>query len=460
VAASEEVTMAAARHSAGSRRRVIILGAGGRDFHNFNIVYRDDPSYEVVAFTAAQIPNTEKRTYPPELAGPLYPAGIPIYPQEDFERLVRQEAIDEVNLAYSDLSHAEVMHIASRALAAGADFRLIGPRETMLPSSRPVISVCAVRTGCGKSALARYIARVLRDQGLRVAVVRHPMPYGDLRKQAVQRLAALEDLDRFECTIEEREEYEPHLAAGDLLFAGVDYAAVLRQAEAEADIILWDGGNNDFSFFRPDLEIVAADPHRPGHETAYYPGETNLLRAGVVVLTKVDTADPASIRAVEANVRAVNPRAAIVHTAMPLTLDRPEAVRGKRVLVIEDGPTLTHGGMAYGAGAIAAKRHGAAELVDPRPYAFGSIRPVFEQFPHLGPVLPAMGYSEAQVRDLEATVRAVPADAVIVASPEDLRRLIAIDKPAVRVGYEVEEVDGRPLMGLLREFAAARMAGI
>ena len=452
--------MTAGDRGARRRRRAIILGAGGRDFHNFNTVYRDDPSYEVVAFTAAQIPDIENRIYPPELAGPLYPDGVPIYPQEDLERLVGEEAIDEVNLAYSDLSHAEVMHIASRALAAGADFRLIGPRETMLPSSRPVISVCAVRTGCGKSALTRYIARVLREQGLRVAVVRHPMPYGDLRKQAVQRFAALEDLDRFECTIEEREEYEPHLVAGDLVFAGVDYAAVLRRAEAEADVILWDGGNNDFPFFRPDLEIVAADPHRPGHETAYYPGEANLLRAGVVVLTKVDTADPASIRAVEANVRAANPRAAIVHAAMPLTLDKPEAVRGKRVLVIEDGPTLTHGGMAYGAGTIAAKRYGAAEIVDPRPYAFGSIRPVFEKFPHLGPVLPAMGYNEAQVRDLEATVRAVPADAVIVASPEDLRRLIALDKPAVRVGYEVEETGGRPLMRLLREFAAARMAGL
>jgi predicted GTPase len=435
------------------RRRVIILGAGGRDFHNFNTVYRDDPAYEVVAFTAAQIPDIDKRRYPAELSGELYPAGIPVYPQDGWEHLVRAQRIDEVNLAYSDLSHMEVMHIASRALAAGADFRLIGPRETMVPSTKPVVSICAVRTGCGKSALTRYVARIFRQQGLRIAAVRHPMPYGDLRKQAVQRFATMGDLTAADCTIEEREEYEPHIAAGSLVFAGVDYERILREAEKEADVILWDGGNNDFSFFKPDLEIAIADPHRPGHETAYYPGETNILRADVVVLAKVDTADPKSVQDVEASVRAVNPGAAIIQTAMPLSLDDPDVIRGRRVLVIEDGPTLTHGGMAYGAGTLAAKRFGAGELIDPRPYAVGSIRPVFDNFRHLGPVLPAMGYSEAQVRDLEATIRAVPADAVVVASPEDLRRLVKLDKPSVRVGYEVAEIGGNQLERLLIEFA-------
>jgi predicted GTPase len=345
------------------------------------------------------------------------------------------------------------MHIASRALAAGADFRLIGPRETMIPSTKPVISVCAIRTGCGKSALTRYVARILRGRGLRVAAVRHPMPYGDLNKQAVQRFATLEELTAANCTIEEREEYEPHIVAGDLVFAGVDYERILREAEKEADVILWDGGNNDFSFFKPDLEIVLADPHRPGHETAYYPGETNILRADVVVLPKSDTADPKSVHDVEASVRAINPGAVIVETAMPVSLDDVSLVRGKRVLVIEDGPTLTHGGMAYGAGTLAAKRFGALEVVDPRPYAIGSIRPVFEKFTHLGAVLPAMGYSEAQIRDLEATIRAVPADTVLVASPEDLRRLVKMDKPSVRVGYEVEEIGEHRLQQILGDFA-------
>jgi predicted GTPase len=446
------------RNDKHDRRRVIILGAGGRDFHNFNTVFRDDPAYEVVAFTAAQIPDIDKRRYPAELAGELYPAGIPVYPQEGWEHLVRDERIDEVNLAYSDLSHMEVMHIASRALAAGADFRLIGPRETMVQSTKPVVSICAVRTGCGKSALTRYVARIFRQQGLRIAAVRHPMPYGDLLKQAVQRFATMDDLTAADCTIEEREEYEPHIAAGDLVFAGVDYERILREAEKEADVILWDGGNNDFSFFKPDLEIAIADPHRPGHETAYYPGETNILRADVVVLAKVDTADAKSVQDVEASVRTVNPGAAVIQTAMPLSLDDPAAIRGKRVLVIEDGPTLTHGGMAYGAGTLAAKRFGAGELVDPRPYAVGSIRPVFDNFRHLGPVLPAMGYSDAQVRDLEATIRAVPADVVVVASPEDLRRLVKMDKPSVRVGYEVEEIGGNRLQQILLDFAAARKA--
>ena len=438
----------------GRRRRVLILGAGGRDFHNFNTVFRDAPAYEVVGFTAAQIPNIAGRVYPAELAGPLYPAGIPVYAEAEMEELITSRAIDEVILSYSDLSHVNVMHIASRAVARGADFRLLSARSTMLRSTRPVVSICAVRTGAGKSPLARLVARVLRERGLRVAVVRHPMPYGDLVKQAVQRFATLADLAEADCTIEEREEYEPHIAAGDLVFAGVDYERVLRRAEAEADVILWDGGNNDLPFFQPDLEIVLADPHRPGHETTYYPGEANLLRADVVVLTKVDTADPQDVRDVEENVRRVNPRATVIKTAMPVRLDDASAVRGKRALVIEDGPTLTHGGMAYGAGTLAATRAGAAQLVDPRPYAVGSIKLVFEAFRQLGPVLPAMGYGDEQVRDLEVTIRAVPCEVVVVASPVDLRRLMQIDKPAVRVSYEVEEMGEPKLTPILREFAA------
>ena len=446
--------MPAERASTAPRRRVLILGAAGRDFHDFNVVFRDAPAYEVVGFTAAQIPNIAGRTYPPQLAGPLYPAGIPILPQKGWEDLVRTRGVDEVVFAYSDVSHLDVMHVASRALAGGADFRLPGPRSTMLRSSRPVVSVCAVRTGCGKSPLARFVAGVFRAAGLRVAVVRHPMPYGDLVEQAVQRFATLEDLERADCTIEEREEYEPHIAAGDLVFAGVDYERILRAAESEADIILWDGGNNDLPFFRPDLEIVLADPHRPGHETTYFPGEANLVRADVVVLTKVDTADREDVRDVRENVRLVNPRATVVEMAMPLRVDNEQTVRGKRVLVIEDGPTVTHGGMGYGAGLLAARRFGAAALVDPRPYAVGSIKPVFEAYPQLGPVLPAMGYGDEQIADLEATIEAVPCDLVVVASPVDLRRLLRLSKPAVRVSYEVEERGEPKLSPLLREFAA------
>ena len=436
-----------------ARRRVLILGAAGRDFHNFNTYFRDEPQFEVVAFTAAQIPNIDDRTYPSELSGPLYPQGVTIFPQEGWEELVTEQDIDEVVLAYSDLSHEDVMHIASRALAAGANFSLLGPKATMIKSTKPVISVCAVRTGCGKSPVTRYIARVLREQGLRVAVIRHPMPYGVLGLQALQRFGSLKDLDFHHCTIEEREEYEPHISAGDLIFAGVDYERIIRAAEAEADVILWDGGNNDFSFYQSDLEIVLADPHRPGHETAYYPGETNILRADVVLLTKVDTAVSSAIEAVRKNVASVNPRATIVETAMPPTVEDSQTIEGKRVLVIEDGPTVTHGGMGYGAGYVAAKQYGAAEIVDPRPFAVGSIRTVFERFGHLNNVLPAMGYSDLQVDDLAKTIDAVDCDVVLIASPVDLRKLLHIKKPALRVRYEMREL-GPPHLGtIVRDFA-------
>jgi predicted GTPase len=442
-----------------SRRRVLILGAGGRDFHNFNTVFRDNSAYEVVGFTATQIPNIDGRTYPAELAGSLYPSGIPIYSQDELPELITSLMVDEVVFSYSDISHLNLMHLASKAVATGADFRLLSARATMLASTRPVVSICAVRTGCGKSPLARFVARSFRDRGMRVAVIRHPMPYGDLVKQAVQRFGSLDDLARAECTIEEREEYEPHIEAGDLVFAGVDYERILRRAELEADIIIWDGGNNDLPFFKPDLEIVVADPHRPGHETTYYPGEPNLLRAGIVVLSKVDTANIENVWQVRDNVHLNNPNATIIEMAMPLTVADPKAVRGRRVLVIEDGPTLSHGGMGYGAGFLAAKRFGAAELVDPRPYAVGSIGPIYKAFPHMGPILPAMGYGEDQMRDLKQTIDAVPCDAVLVASPVDLSRLLHFDKPAIRVRYEVEELGEPKLSTILHGFMAQLPAG-
>ncbi len=431
---------------------MLILGAAGRDFHDFNTVYRDDPEYEVVGFTATQIPNIDDRRYPASLAGLLYPAGIPILPQEGWERLIAEQGIDEVVFAYSDVSHEEVMHIASRAVAAGASFRLLGANETMLRSTKPVISVCAVRTGCGKSPVARFIAAIVREHGLRVAVVRHPMPYGDLARQAVQRFASLADLDRNQCTIEEREEYEPHIAAGDLIFAGVDYERILRAVEQEADVILWDGGNNDLPFYTPDLEIVLADPHRPGHETCYFPGEANLLRADVIVLSKVDTAGRAAVDAVRANAQRVNPQATIVETAMPPYVADPEVVRGRRVLVVEDGPTVTHGGMGYGAGFVAARHFGAAEVIDPRPFAVGSLRAVYEAHPQLQNVLPAMGYGDEQVRELAETIEAADCDLILIASPVDLRRLLHLTRPAVRVTYELRELGPPHLGGIVREF--------
>ncbi len=419
-----------------ARNRVVILGAAGRDFHDFNRVFRDDPDAEVVAFTAAQIPNIVGRRYPAALAGRLYPEGIPIVPETDLEGLIERHGVDQVVFSYSDVPHLEVMHLAARALAKGAGFRLLGPKQTMLRSRRPVVSVCAVRTGCGKSPAARRIADMLQAAGLRVAVVRHPMPYGDLAQQAAQRFAALEDVDRADCSVEEREEYEPHLRAGHLVFAGVDYERILRLAEADVDAILWDGGNNDLPFFESDLEVVLVDPHRRGQERTYFPGEVNLLRAAVVVLTKVDTARFEDVAALRASVAAANPSAVMLEADMPANVDRPELIRGRRVLVVEDGPTLTHGGMAYGAGVLAARRLGAAELVDPRAAAVGSLISVFARYPHIGPLLPAMGYGGDQVAELALTIERCGCDAVLMATPVDLRRLFDIRQPVVRLSYE------------------------
>jgi predicted GTPase len=436
------------------RTRILIMGAAGRDFHNFNVVFRDDPQYEVVAFTAAQIPNIEGRRYPPELAGELYPEGLPIYPEEDLERLIEEHEIDQVVFSYSDVSHEHVMHAAARALAHGADFRVLGPRATMLRADRPVISVCAVRTGCGKSPASRKIARLLREMGCRVVVVRHPMPYGDLSQQVVQRFETLEDLRRYKCTIEEMEEYEPHLRNGVIVYAGVDYERILRQAEAEADILLWDGGNNDLPFFVPDLEIVLVDPHRPGHERGYFPGEVNFLRADVLIISKVNTARPEDVETVRRNIRAFNPTAMVIEAGLTIVVDAPEAIRDRRVLVVEDGPTLTHGEMSYGAGVLAARQFGARELVDPRPYAVGSIRETFAEYPHIGPLLPAMGYGLEQMRELEETINRVPCDVVLVATPVDLRRVLQMRHPTCRVAYELEEVGSPTLHEVLRDFLA------
>lgn len=435
-------------------RRVIIMGAAGRDFHNFNTVFRDDRRTQVVAFTAAQIPNIADRRYPPELAGPKYPDGIPIHPEAQLTELVAELQADEVVFAYSDVSHETVMHTASVVLAAGADFRLIGPGASMLRARVPVVSVCAVRTGCGKSQTTRRAVAILREAGRRVVVVRHPMPYGDLLAQRVQRFAGLPDLDRHGCTIEEREEYEPHLEAGTVVYAGVDYGAILVAAQREADVVVWDGGNNDLPFFRPDVEIVVVDPHRAGHERTYHPGEANLRRAGVVVVNKVDTAAPEAVEQVRRSVAELNPRALVVTAASPVSVEDAEAIRGRRVLVIEDGPTLTHGGMAYGAGVLAARQHGAAEVVDPRPYAAGSLAATFAAYPGIGPLLPAMGYGEAQVRDLQETVARTPADLVLVATPVDLRRIMAIDRPAQRVRYDLREVGSPTLRDALAPLLA------
>ena len=431
--------------------KVIIMGAAGRDFHNFNVYFRDNTTYEVVAFTATQIPNIEGRQYPAALAGPLYPKGIPIHPEAELPQLIKEHQIDQVVFAYSDVSHETVMHRASVALAAGADFRLLGPRATMLKSTKPVVAVCAVRTGSGKSQTTRAVAGALRDMGKRVVAVRHPMPYGDLAKQAVQRFATYDDLVKHETTIEEREEYEPHLARGTIVYAGVDYEKILRQAEAEADIVLWDGGNNDFSFYQPDLLIVIADPHRPGHELAYHPGETNLRMADVVVINKVDTASDENVNRVRSNIRAANPNATVIEAASPIFVDDPAAIRGKRVLVVEDGPTLTHGGMAYGAGVVAAQKFGASEIVDPRPYAVGSIKETYAKYPSTGTVLPAMGYGDKQTKELEATINAAPVDLVLIATPIDLRRVVNITHATDRVRYELQEIGQPTLKDILKQ---------
>jgi predicted GTPase len=436
--------------------RTVILGAAGRDFHNFNVLYRHDPSVRVVAFTAAQIPGMRGRRYPPALAGPHYPEGIPIADEAQLDAICRREAVDQVVFAYSDVAHATVMHLASRALASGADFLLVGPRRTMLAAAVPVIAISAIRTGCGKSQTARWLGRRLRQHGYRVAVLRHPMPYGDLERQAVQRFAGRADLDAAQCTAEEREEYEPHLAAGNVVFAGVDYRAIVAQAEREAEVIVWDGGNNDFPFVRPDLHIVLVDALRPGQATAYHPGEAVLRMADVVVVNKVDAASAADVQFVEDEVRRVNGRAPLVRAASPIHLDDAAAVRGRRVLVVEDGPTITHGGMAYGAGYVAAKTHGAARIVDPRPTAAPAVQAIYAQYPHIGCVVPAVGYDAAQLAALRDTINAAEADVVVVATPIDLTALIHIDKPVVRARYEFAEA-GEPSLGsLVDAFLAAR----
>ena len=425
--------------------RTIIMGAAGRDFHNFNVCFRDNPNYQIVAFTATQIPDIEGRTYPTELAGKLYPKGIPIYAESELLKLIGKLKADEVVFAYSDVPHEYVMHKASAVMAAGADFRLMGTKSTQVKSTKPVVSICAVRTGSGKSQTTRRVSLILRDMGFKVAAIRHPMPYGDLVKQAVQRFANYKDLDKHECTIEEREEYEPHIDNGVIVYAGVDYEKILRQAEKEVDIVLWDGGNNDFSFYVSDLQIVVVDPHRPGHEMSYHPGETNTRSADVFVINKVDTANAEDVMKVRENLRELNPDAIVIEGASPLFVDDPAAIRGKRVLVIEDGPTLTHGGMAYGAGYVAARRFGAAEIVDPRPFAVKSIKATYEKYPKTGPILPAMGYGEAQMRDLEATIAKANVDMVIIGTPIDLTRVIKINKPAQRVRYELQEI-GQPTL--------------
>jgi predicted GTPase len=428
-----------------SRVRILIMGAAGRDFHNFNVFFRNRERYEVVAFTATQIPNIEGRVYPPQLAGPLYPKGIPIYTEAGLTELIVREKIDQVVFSYSDVRHEYVMHKASQVLATGADFWLLGANNTMLNSTKPVVAVCAVRTGAGKSQTTRRVADALQEMGNKVVAVRHPMPYGDLVVQTCQRYANHQDLDRHDCTIEEREEYEPHIDRGVVVYAGVDYEKILREAEKEADVILWDGGNNDLPFFRPDLHIVLTDPHRAGHELCYHPGEANLRMADVVVINKVDTADPADVKTVRENVMSTNPGAIIVEAASPITVPDPDMIRAKRVLVVEDGPTLTHGEMAYGAGVVAARRFGAAEIIDPRPYAVRSILDTFAKYPTTGPLLPAMGYGAEQTRDLEETIANTPADLVLIGTPIDLRRVVNIQQPSQRVSYELQEI-GQPTL--------------
>ncbi|MBU1675794.1 cyclic 2,3-diphosphoglycerate synthase [bacterium] len=435
-----------------SREKIIIIGAAGRDFHNFNCVYRDNEKYEVVAFTAAQIPDIYGRAYPPELAGKLYPNGVPIEAEEDLPRLIAEHDVETCIFSYSDISHEDVMHKAAMVNACGADFKMLGERLTQIESSKPVVAICAVRTGCGKSQTTRRVSEILQAAGLKVAAIRHPMPYGDLAKQVVQRFATLDDLTKHDCTIEEMEEYEPHIVRGNVIFAGVDYEAILREAEKEADIILWDGGNNDTPFYKPDLHIVVADPHRAGHELTYYPGETNVRLADVVIINKVVEAQFDQIEEVRENVRSINSGCVIIEAASPLTVDHPELILGKRVLVVEDGPTLTHGGMTYGAGVIAALRCGAADLVDPRPWVTGKLAETFEIYPEIGSLLPAMGYGAQQIQDLEKTINAVECDAVVIGTPIDLTRVVDIDKPVARVAYDLQEIGSPDLRAMLAKF--------
>jgi len=435
-----------------SRTRTLILGAAGRDFHNFNTVFRRDADTEVVAFTATQIPNIDGRRYPAALAGEHYPERIPIHAEDDLESLIADLHVAQVVFAYSDVSHEYVMHLASRAIASGADFRLIGPEHTMIPSSKPVVSICAVRTGAGKSPTSRAVAKTFIELGKRVGAIRHPMPYGDLVKQAVQRFETVDDLEANECTIEEMEEYEPHIANGVIVYAGVDYERILRAAEQEADVIVWDGGNNDLPFYRSDLEIVVADPHRPGHELHYFPGEANFRRADVILIGKQGSATPEGIEAVKRSAAAINPKATVMNADMRITCEDPSAIAGKRVLVVEDGPTLTHGEMKYGAGVIAAKQHGAAEIIDPRPFVVGEIAETFAHYPGIGALLPAMGYGRKQMDDLAATINAIDCDLVLIATPIDLRRVVDIARPSMRVGYELAEIGEPTMRQLLTDF--------
>lgn len=435
-----------------TRINTIIVGAAGRDFHNFNVVYRDNDLYNVVAFTAAQIPNIDGRKYPASLAGRLYPKGIPIHPEGELESLIRKHAVELVVFSYSDIDYRDVMHLGSRANAAGANFMMLGSQLTMLKSSKPIISVCAVRTGCGKSQTTRRVAKLLQAMGKKVVAIRHPMPYGDLAKQAVQRFASIGDMKKHKCTIEEMEEYEPHVVSGTVIYSGVDYEAILREAEKEADVILWDGGNNDLPFYKPDMHIVVTDPHRSGDELAYFPGETNLRMADVVIINKIDTAKPKDVLKLRKNIRCTNPEALVVDAASPIFVNNFEQLAGKRALVVEDGPTLTHGEMKYGAGVVAAEKFGASELVDPRPYAQRTIKDTFKKYPDIGTLLPAMGYGKQQVKDLEATINKTPCDVVVIGTPIDLSRIIKLKKPAVRVRYELQEIGEPGLQSILNNF--------
>ncbi|HEY9186286.1 MAG TPA: cyclic 2,3-diphosphoglycerate synthase [Ignavibacteria bacterium] len=435
-----------------SKSRVVIMGAAGRDFHNFNTVYRDNDKYEVIAFTATQIPNIEGRVYPSELAGKLYPKGIPIYPESELVDLIKKYEVNEVVFSYSDVSYEYVMDKGSIVNAAGADFVILGHRDTMIKSSKPVIAIVATRTGCGKSQTSRKICNTLRSMGLKVVAVRHPMPYGDLVKQKVQRFASLEDLKKHNCTIEEMEEYEPHIVNGTIIYAGVDYEAILRQAEQEADVIVWDGGNNDMSFYKADLTFCVADPHRPGHELTYYPGATNVRLANYVIINKIETAKMENIEIVKSNIKRINPYATILLAASPISVEDENKIKGKRVLVVEDGPTLTHGGMSYGAGIFAAKNFGAKEIIDPRPFAVRSISDTYKKYPNTGSLLPAMGYGESQLRDLEETIANIECDTVIIGTPIDLRRVIKIKQDSVRVTYELDEKGEPSIKNILKEF--------
>ncbi len=438
-----------------NRRNIVIIGAAGRDFHNFNVYYRDNEQFNVVAFTAAQIPNIDNRKYPSELAGKLYPKGIPIFPEEELTYLIEKFDVDECIFSYSDVPYQKVMALSALVNAAGANFTLLGPKATMLKSTKPVISVCATRTGCGKSQTARKVIEILMAQGLKVVAVRHPMPYGDLVAQKVQRFATLDDLKKYHCTIEEMEEYEPHIVRGNVVYAGVDYEAILRAAENDpdgCDLIIWDGGNNDFPFFKPDLAITVVDPHRPGNELSYYPGEVNLRIADVIIINKIDTANPEGIQTVSQNIAIVNPQATVIYAASPVRVDHPEIIRDKRVLVIEDGPTLTHGEMQIGAGIIAARQYGARECVDPRPFVVGKLAETFQKYPKIGPLLPAMGYSEDQIRDLEDTIARTDCDSVVIGTPIDLTRILKIKQPSARVYYELQEIGTPNLNEVLSDF--------